>query len=208
MCKLGIINGWDHSNFHSFIFKVASIKHSCFNADFCLRNLYFISEAIAATEGMIEHRRMGGGHIVEQRQRDASYELRRSIQQVPLHEHPVASSQQFSSTFFANRKLFAAIESLTRTLNTDHSRQFHQEMLKTAVELSNSYATQQRQQYAAATVSSRRNATVERRNVSTAPMQHSDYEDVEKSFGKVMGRRQVEAAPLRSWAFRKGSKFE
>lgn len=157
---------------------------------------------------MTEHRRMGGGHIIEQRQHDESYELRRSIQQVPLHEHTVAPSQQLNSTFFANRKLFAAIESLTRTLNTDHSRQFHQEMLKTAVELSNSYAAQQRQRYAAATVTLRRNATVERRNVTTAPRQHSDYEDDEKSFGKVIGRRQAEATRLRTWAFKKGSKFE
>ncbi|KAM3727583.1 Replicase polyprotein 1a [Dirofilaria immitis] len=164
-------------------------------------------KAIAATGGMIEHRRMGGGHIVEQRQRGESYELRRSIQQ-PLHEHALAPSQQLNSTFFANRKLFAAIESLTRTLNTDHSRQFHQEMLKTAVELSNSYAAQQRQRYAAATVTLRRNATVEHRNVATAASrQHSDYEDDEKSFGKVIGRRQARTTPLRTWAFKKGSKF-
>ncbi|CAG9531234.1 unnamed protein product [Cercopithifilaria johnstoni] len=165
-------------------------------------------KAIAATEGMTEHRRMGGGHIVEQRQHDESYELRRNIQQVPLHEHVVARSQQVNSTVFANRKLFAAIESLTRTLNTDHSRQFHQEMLKTAVELSNSYAAQQRQRYAAETVTLRRNATVERRNVAEVSRQHSDYEEDEKSFGKITGRRQASATPLRTWAFKKGSKFE
>lgn len=163
-------------------------------------------EAIAATEGMIEHRRMGGGRTVEQRQHHESYEIRRNIQQMPLHEHVVARSQQLSSTVFANRKLFAAIESLTRTLNTDHSRQFHQEMLKTAVELSNSYAAQQRRKYAATTLA--RNATVERRSMVEAPRQHSDYEDNEKSFGKVMGRRQAEVTPLRTWAFKKGSKFE
>uniref|UniRef100_A0A158Q7B1 ANK_REP_REGION domain-containing protein n=1 Tax=Elaeophora elaphi TaxID=1147741 RepID=A0A158Q7B1_9BILA len=169
---------------------------------------YLLQEAIAATEGMTEHRRMGGGHIVEQRQHNESYELRRSIQQVPLHDHVVARSQQLNSTVFANRKLFAAIESLTRTLNTDHSRQFHQEMLKTAVELSNSYAAQQRQRYAAATVTLRGNATVEHRNVAATLRQHSDYEDDEKSFGKVIGRRQVGAANVRTCAFRKESNFE
>ncbi|KAK6113545.1 hypothetical protein QQG55_52075 [Brugia pahangi] len=165
-------------------------------------------KAVAATEGMTEHRRMGGGHIVEQqRQHDEPYELRRNIQHVALHESAVTSSQQLNSTIFANRKLFAAIESLTRTLNTDHSRQFHQEMLRTAVELSNNYAAQQRQQYTAEAVTLGRNATVERRNMIAASRQHSDYEDDEKSFGKVIGRRQG-ATPLRTWAFKKGSKFE
>lgn len=146
---------------------------------------------------------MGGGHIVEQRPRDESYGLRRNIQQVPLREHVVARSQQLNNTVFANRKLFAAIESLTRTLNTDHSRQFHQEMLKTAVELSNSYAAQQRQRYTAATVALQRNATVERRNVVETPRQYSDYEDDEKSFGKVVGRRQAVVTPSRTWALKK-----
>ncbi|KAL3990429.1 hypothetical protein ACH3XW_31740 [Acanthocheilonema viteae] len=165
-------------------------------------------KAIAATEGMIEHRRMGRGHIIEQRQHDESYELRRNIQQMPLHDHVLARSEQLNSTVFANRKLFAAIESLTRTLNTDHSRQFHQEMLKTAVELSNNYAAQQRQRYASSTVTLRRNATVERRNVVEAPRQHSDYEEDEKSFGNVIGRRQAEVTPLRAWPFKKESKFD
>ncbi|VDK85464.1 unnamed protein product [Litomosoides sigmodontis] len=160
-------------------------------------------KAIAATEGRLEHRRMGGGHIVERRQRDESYGLRRNIQQVPLREHVTARSQQLNSTVFANRKLFAAIESLTRTLNTDHSRQFHQEMLKTAVELSNSYAAQQRQRYTEATVALQRNATVERRNVAETPRQYSDYEDDEKSFGKVVGKRQTVATPSRTWTLKK-----
>lgn len=116
--------------------------------------------------------------------------------------------QPFVATELANRKLFSAIESLTRTLNSNHSRQFHQEMLKMAVELSNHYAAQQQQQFAAAAAAAERlNATVERRSVPV-PERLSDDDDDEKSFGKVIGRRQAVGTPLRTWALKRGPRME
>ncbi|VDM98806.1 unnamed protein product [Thelazia callipaeda] len=163
-------------------------------------------KAIAATEGRRKFRRTNG-HVITKPQSSQSHGLNPSVENTPLEDHTFNLSEQTGSTFCANRKLFAAIESLTRTLTVDHSRQFHQEMLKTAVELSNHYAILQRRHYTAATASQRTNANPERSSKRIQNLKSHECDVQEKYDDSVIRRRKASVTSPQARSSRKKPKF-